>query len=519
MSLARDITTVSSGTLMSRLLGFVRDAGIAALFGASPFSDAFFAVVQMVNFFRRLLAEGSLNAAFVPIWLRLREGDDGQANANRFTRRSLLAMFCVTGIVALLATTFAYNVIDIIVPGFDETRRTLAAFYLYLVAPYIVLAGLIAIVAAALNAEGRVIAVTVATVLFNVVLVLVLAAVISTRADNMTASIFLTSAVLLAGVIQSVIIAATWLLTGKRWRRVHQRVPDQTRPFFVRAVPGLVAAGIPQLKLIAGAAIASSSQAAVAWLYYANRLYELPLGVASIAIAAVIMPRIAASLRAGDSVAFANVQSRAYEIALGLALPAAAAFVLLAQPIAGALFERGAFGPSDTMAVATALAAISAGLPGHALEKVFGAISFAHSDTHTPMVAALCGLAAAIIGSLLLFPHYGHVGVAAAIAISGWVGASVLGLILTARGWLRLDAVAAQRLPRIVLATAIMAAVVFSALMGAHATLPALTTSSFGRLALLGALVSLGVAVYLAALQMLGVARLRNLVSAVRYGL
>ena len=186
-------------------------------------------------------------------------------------------------------------------------------------------------------------------------------------------------------------------------------------------------------------------------------------------------------------------------------------FALLAGPIAGGLFERGAFGPSDTAAVAAALAAICAGLPGHVLEKVFGAVSFAQGDTHTPMLAALAGLAAAIVGAVLLFPHYGHVGVAAAIALSGWVGATLLGLILYRRGWLRLDASGWRRLPRIVLATLVMGGAV------AYAT-HALTapTSSLGRLAILAALVTLGVAVYLAALQLLGVTKLKDLIAAVR---
>jgi putative peptidoglycan lipid II flippase len=128
----------------------------------------------------------------------------------------------------------------------------------------------------------------------------------------------------------------------------------------------------------------------------------------------------------------------------------------------------------------------------------------------------LCGLAAAVIGGLLLFPRYGHVGVAAAIAISGWVGAGVLGLILTARGWLHRDAEATRRLPRIVLATAIMAAIVLCTLTVAHRVLPTLQ-SSFGRLVLLGVLVGIGLAVYLTALQVLGVARLKDLVTAVRH--
>ena len=515
MSLARDITTVGGGTLMSRLLAFARDAGIAALLGSGPFSEAFFAVLQVVNFFRRLLAEGALNSAFVPIWLSLRQAEDGAANADKFTKRGLLAIGCITGIVVLLTILFAPFVIAAIAPGFDAARRDIASFYLMLVAPYIVLAGLVAVIAAALNAEGRVAAVTVSTVAFNLVMVLALLFVLG-DVEQFYVSIWLVLAIVAAGLTQLVITGVTWLLTGKRWQRARRRVPDQTKAFFVRAGPGLIAAGIPQLKLIAAAAVASSSSAAVSWLYYANRLYELPLGVASIAIAAVIVPRIAASLRAGDTEGFAATQSRAFEIALGLALPAAAGFALLAEPIASGLFERGAFGPGDTAAVAAALAAICAGLPGHVLEKVFGAVSFAHGDTHTPMIAALCGLGAAIVGAVLLFPHYGHVGVAAAIAISGWVGATLLGLILYRRGWLALDTRALSRLPRILLATAVMGAVVGYALVAGHALLPTLSSSSFGRLALLVVLVSLGLAVYLVTLQILGVAKLKDLIASVR---
>src|SRR5450631_3963229 len=160
MSLARDITTVGSGTLMSRLLAFVRDAAIAAWLGTGPFAEAFFAVLQLINFFRRLLADGALNSAFVPIWLALRNGEDGAASANRFTKRSLLTIGCITGVIALLVVVFAPFVAAVIAPGFDAARREVASFYLLLVAPYIVLAGLVAVIAAALNAEGRVAAVT-----------------------------------------------------------------------------------------------------------------------------------------------------------------------------------------------------------------------------------------------------------------------------------------------------------------------------------------------------------------------
>jgi putative peptidoglycan lipid II flippase len=513
MSLARDVTTVGGGTLVSRLLAYARDAGIAAMLGATPFSEAFFAVLQVINFFRRLLAEGALNSAFVPIWLRLRQGEDGIASADRLTRQSLVAMLCIAGVVTMLAIGFAYFLIVAVAPGFDEPRRDVAAFYLPIAAPYIVLAGLVAVISAALNAEGRVVAVTICTIIFNLVLVLAVVLVFD-RLHPFLVGVWLAAAITAAGVIQFVFIAAAWLWTGKRWMRARAPSSDEMRSLIKRAAPGLIAAGIPQLKLIAASAIASSAPAAVSWLYYANRLYELPLGVASIAIASVLGPRIAASVLGRDGAAADVAQSRAFEIVLGLALPAAAAFAVLAEPIAGALFQHGAFGPRDTAAVAAALAAISAGLPGHVLEKVLGAVSFAHEDTRTPMLAALAGLATAIVGALLLFPHYGHVGVAAAIGISGWVGAALLAAMLSRRRWLHLDRDGRRRIPRIILATLVMTIAIALAQHGIAALFD-VATLALARLVDLAVLVTIGLAVYLATIQALGVARLRDIMAAV----
>jgi putative peptidoglycan lipid II flippase len=532
MSLARDVTTVGTATLASRLLGFARDVGIAAVLGAGVFSDAFFAVLQVTNFFRRLLAEGALNAAFVPLWLRIKE-TKGEDNAYQFFRQVFVAMLLAVGALAAIGLLFASGAIDLLAPGFDGERRALATDYLRIAAPYVALAGVVAIIAALLNAERRIGAPALGVVVFNAVLLLVLAGIAAFgRPEPAAVGALLAYAIVLAG-------AAQFAVTGIGFLRLRRSIAlsakagtgsppearerhEPTRPrrflsadarrFFALAVPGLVAAGIPQLKLIAGAMIASSSQAAVSWLYYANRLYELPLGVVSLAIAAVLVPAIAATVRKNEG--SASAQSRGLELALGLALPSALAFAVLAQPIAGGLFERGAFGPRDTTAVAAALAAICSGLPGHTLEKVFGAVSFAHEDTRTPMLAALAGLATAIVASLALFPHYGHVGVAAAIAISGWVGATLLGVILRRRGWLRVDRDAARRLPRIVLATAVMGIVVFAA----HQLLASWSYASGSptRLAVLALLVAIGVASYLASLEALGVARLRDLLAAAR---
>ena len=517
MSLARDVTTVGTATLLSRLLGFFRDVGIAAVLGAGVLSDAYFAALQIPNLFRRLLAEGALNSAFVPTWLRIRE-TGGVEGTRRFGERVLGTMLVALGVIALVGVVFAPAVVHVLAPGFRSAgdRFPFAVDFVRLSIPYIAIAGPVAVAASILNAEGRVGAAAFALVIFNGVFVAAVALVILAGGKaSFFAGAALSVAIVVAGLAQLLLVGAALMRQPVRPRRISLRASPEVRRFFAQAIPGVVAGGIPQLKLMAGAMVASSSQAAVSWLYYANRLYELPLGVVSIAIASVIVPVIAASVRAGRGEDIAAAQSRAVEIALGLALPSAVAFAVLAEPIAGGLFERGAFGPHDTAMVAAALAAISAGLPGHVLEKVLGAVSFAHEDTRTPMITALAGLTAAIVGALLLFPSRGHVGVAAAIAISGWVGASALAIVLWRRGWLALDRDARRRLPRIVLATAVMGIVI---LLG-HRLLDSIlnvTDTPLARISTLAILVVVGLGVYLASIELLGVARLAELRAAMR---
>lgn len=516
MSLARDVSTVGIGTLISRVFAYTRDASIAALLGTGPFSEAFFVVLQAISFFRRLLAEGALNSAFVPIWLRLAGGEDGLANANRFTTRTLVTVGVVTGAIALLVVVLARFIVAVIAQGFGAGQQDLTALYLMVVAPYIVVSALVAVLSAALYAERRVAAVTISTAVFNMVLVGLLSFAMVDDVPLFYLSVWLAVAIVGAGLLQLAITGIAWLASGRRFARVRVRARRQGGAFYARALPGLIASGVPQLKLIASTALVSASPAAVSWLYYANRLYELPLGVASIAIAATIVPRIAASVHASDASTYAHAQSRGYEIALGVALPAATGFALLAPQIAGGLFEHGLFGARDTEAVATALLAICSGLPGHVLEKVFGAVSFAHEDTKTPMFAALTGLAAAVAGGIALFPAFDYVGVAAAIALSGWVGAGLLGFVLYRRGWLRLDAAAVRNLPRIAGASAIMGAGVAGGLAIVDMLLPTLAGSAVGRLVVLFALVAIGVVVYAAAINGLGVAKLAELRAALR---
>lgn len=518
MPIARNIITVGGATLLSRLLGFLRDAGIAALLGAGVLSDAFFVALQIPNLFRRLLAEGALNSAFVPIWIRIRD-EGGTAATRRFGEEILSVALLGLGTLAILCMLFAPDVMRVLAPGFGMSgdRHASAVEFIRLSVSYIAIAGLVAIAASILNAEGRVGATASGIVVFNAVLVAAVAILlISGIPASARRGAILSAVIVLAGLGQFLLVGGAMLRLDAPPIRPRFMLSANTRHFFAQAGPGLIAGGIPQLKLMAGAMVASTSQASVSWLYYANRLYELPLGVVSIVISAVMVPAIAASIRTENSDFIASAQSRALEIAIGLALPSAAAFAILAETITSGLFQRGAFGPHDSAAVASALAAISAGLPGHILEKVLGAISFAHEDTRTPMLAAATGLAAATAGALMLFPTYGHVGIAAAIAISGWVGAVLMSIILVRRRWLKIGHDTWRRLSWIVLAAIVMSLAILAA-RASFASIPALSASPLARIGTLALLVTIGLAVYIACLQSFGVARLRDIIVAVRY--
>jgi putative peptidoglycan lipid II flippase len=221
------------------------------------------------------------------------------------------------------------------------------------------------------------------------------------------------------------------------------------RGFLRLALPGMVAGAAPQLLIVAGAIIASASPSAVSWLYYANRLIELPLGIVGVAMGTVLVPVLTRALRGGDPSAVAHAQSRGLELAVGLALPATLGLIVLGEPIVRLLFEHGAFTAPDTTATAQALTWLALGLPAHVLVKALSPAFYARADTLTPLVAALAGFAVTVVLALVLGRLLGPVGIAAGIACGAWSNATALIGRGSATFGFSVDAAAARRLPRI----------------------------------------------------------------------
>ena len=414
----RSFLTVSTGTLASRLLGFVRDSMIAALLGAGPVADAFLAAFQLVNVVRRLLTEGGLNASLVPAWLRVRD-TDGAAAAAAFAGRVLGTITAALFASVLLLGLLMPLVITVLAPGFSgQETLQFAVKDARLMLPYLAFAGPVTVMMALLNAQGRFALTAFSPLLFNIALIAVMAALLAVRPDAVQSAQIIAATVGIAGLLQlSVLVLRRGESIATPLRISFDK---EIRGFLGKAVPGMMASSAPQLLMVAGAIIASSSPSAVSWLYFAGRLVELPLGIVGVAMGTVLIPELSRAVRGEDRGAIAHAESRGFELAVGLALPATLGLMVLSEPIVRLLFEHGAFTADDTRATARALMWLTLALPAHVLVKALSPAFFAREDTMTPLVSALKGVVLAVASAFLLSHWYGTEGIAAAIALGAW---------------------------------------------------------------------------------------------------
>jgi putative peptidoglycan lipid II flippase len=497
----RPILTVSAGTLSSRLLGFARDAMVAALLGAGPVADAFLSAFQLVNVIRRLLSEGALNAALVPAWLRVRD-TDGAAAAAAFAGRVLgtisLALILVTAILGLAMPL----VIAALAPGFvGHATLQLAVAYSRLMLPYLAFAGPVTVMMGLLNVQHRYALTAFSPLLFNLALIAVMAVLLVRPYDAANTALILAGAVGTAGLLQLAVLA---LRRGASVATPLRASFDaEMRGFLGKAGPGMVANCAPQLLIVAGAIIASTSPSAVSWLYFANRLIELPLGIVGVAIGTVLVPQLTRTVRGDDRAAVVEAESRGLELAVGLALPATLGLIVLSRPIVHLLFEHGAFTAADTTATAQALALLALGLPAQVLVKALSPAFFARDNTRTPLLATLFGLAVAVGAALLLQPRFGTAGIATSIALAAWSSAGVLMARSAAAFGFSIDTPARRRLPLIALAALAMGGLL--GLAAAFALPWSAEAHGLAQAAILGILIAGGLATYALLLTVFGV--------------
>lgn len=517
MKLYRGFATVGAMTGLSRVLGFVRDVLIAATLGAGPVADAFFVAFRIPNLFRRIFAEGAFSAAFIPLFAKRFHGDGGEHAARTFAEQALAGLTLALVVLTLLGEIFMPWVMLLLAPGFaaDPEKLAFAVLLARIALPYLLCMSLVALYSDILNALGRFGIAAFTPSLLNVVLIIVLLGVIlAGEAEESRIAIALAWGIAVAGILQVLVVA---IAAAREKMRLALRIPRfdaDMRRLLALAAPAAIAGGMTQLTVLLNTIVASFEDRVVSWLYYADRLFQLPLGVIGVAIGVVLLPDLSHKLRSNDHDAALHSENRSLEMALLLTLPAATALLIAAHPIVSVLFERGAFSSIDANATASMLAALAPGLPAFVLIKVFHPGFFAREDTQTPMLYAGIGMTANITLSFLLFLTIGAVGIAIATTIAGWLQVGLLVGTLKERGDFAPDAAFKRRLPRILAASLVMGAVVW----GMASLLAPLLEA--GNLLLVQAaslitLVASGLFVYLAIAEALGAVEIRPLLKSV----
>lgn len=409
------LATVGGWTLASRILGFVRDAMIVALLGTGPAYSAFIVAFSLPNMFRRFFAEGAFNMAFVPAFSkRLETGDRPEAFAQDVFAAlggllivfTLVATLAMPALVLAMASGFAGG------PEFD-----LAVIFGRIAFPYILFISLAAMLSGVLNATGRFATAAAAPVLLNVIFIVFMAAAAKAGGDTARALIW---AVPVAGLAQLALVWRAAARAGFRLVPAWPRFTPQIRALAVVAAPAALASGVVQVNLLVGRQVASYFDRAIDWMYTADRLYQLPLGVVGIAVGIVLLPDLSRRLAVGDGPGGRDALSRAGEIALALTIPAAVALAVIPQPLVSVLFERGRFTPEDVRGTAAATAIYGLGLPAFVLQKVLQPLYYARSDTRTPFRYALWAMVLNAVCAIGLAPVIGWTAAAWATTLAGW---------------------------------------------------------------------------------------------------
>jgi len=512
MKLYSAFATVGGMTMLSRILGFVRDILIAAVLGTGAVADAYFVAFRFPNLFRRLFAEGAFNAAFIPLFAKRLEAD-GKSSARVFAEEALAVLF-----IALLVTTLAAEItmpwlMHVIAPGFTDSpeKFDLAVLLTRIAFPYLLFVSLVALLSGILNALGRFAMAAFAPVLLNIVLIAVMSVLIFTSLGNTPeAGVVLAWGVSAGGLAQMAILVWWAKRNGMGLKLRRPRMTQGVRNLISLGIPGVIAGGITQVNLLIGTMIATLQDSAVSWLYYADRIYQLPLGVVGIAIGVVLLPDLSRKLRASEHSQALHSQNRSLEFSLLLTLPAAVALFVAAEPIIRVLFERGAFTGEDTLATSAALTAFAFGLPAFVLIKVFSPGFFAREDTRTPMIYAGISVAVNVTLSLVLFQFIGHVGIAMATSIAGWVNAVLLAGTLYRRGNFELDAAMKRRGLPILISSLLMGGALWGAALGLAPYMQAGMGTPL-QVGALGALVGFGLLTYAIVAQLTGAAHIQSL--------
>ena len=461
MNLLSSTSLYSFFTIISRIFGYVRDILIAIFLGASFFADAFFVAFRLPNTFRRLFAEGTFNAAFIPSYISAKVG--GKKEGKKFADDVLSSLLLILVLVVTLVEIFAPYLVYIIAPGFSENelKFKLAVQLTRITFPFLLFVSLSSFFSGILNSNNKFAAAAAAPIILNIVLII---SIITSYYLDLNFAKQLSYGVTLAGLIQLIFLVYVTLKFYKPNIVLSLKFSKKVNFFFIKLLPSILSSGVTQINILVGTIIASFQTGAVSYLYYADRVYQINLAIAGIAVGTVSLPVLSQAFKKRNIKKISDIQNKCFELSLLLSIPASLGLILASNQIVNALFGYGSFSDKDVEITASALRFFGYGVPAFALIKILSNFFFARDNTKTPFYISIFIVIFNILISLSLFSKIGFIIIPIATSISTWVGVIFYLYLLHAKKSLLLKRQLIINLIKILISTMIMSLILFFAL-------------------------------------------------------
>ena len=453
MNLFKSTTTFSFFTIISRILGYIRDILIAIFLGSGPLADAFFVAFRIPNTFRRLFAEGAFNSAFVPTYAS--ELANGKDQSDKFATNVFSLLSFSLLFVVIIIEIFMPIFVFLIAPGFsgNEEKMNLLILLTRITFPFLLFVSLSSFFSAILNSHNRFAIAAVAPIILNIFLISVLLYG-NVLGDELV--YYLSFAVTIAGLAQFIFLyyyVKKFYITKFFYKNL---INKKIKFFFSKLLPSIFASGVTQINILIGTIIASFQASAVSYLYYADRIYQINLAIAGIAIGTVILPQLSKFIQTEDTSQIESIQNKALELSLFLSIPAAFAIFIASYQIVSALFGYGSFSEDSVKNTSLALFYFAIGLPAFSLIKVFSTFFFARHDTKTPFYISLISVLLNIIISVLLFNKIGFIIIPIATSVSSWFNVCILYFFSIKKNFFNFNKSFLFKFPRIIFSSLVM---------------------------------------------------------------
>ena len=461
MNLLSSTYVFSFFTLLSRVLGYLRDILIAIFLGASIFADAFFVAFRLPNTFRRLFAEGTFNAAFIPSYVS--EKTKNQKRGKKFADESLSILILILFSIVLLVEIFTPYLVYLIAPGFLENTEkfNLAVEFTRITFPFLLFVSISSFFSGILNSNNKFAAAAAAPIILNVILILSL---LASYFFNLNFAKQLSYGVTLAGIVQLIFLI---FITKKYYRpsiEFKTKLSSKVKFFFKKLLPSVLSSGVMQINILVGTIIASFEASAVSYLYYADRIYQINLAIAGIAVGTVSLPVLSKAFKQKNFLKISNIQSRSIELSLLLSIPASLGLIIASKEIVNALFGYGSFTIENINMTASALKYFGYGIPAFALIKILSNFFFARNNTKTPFYISTLIVLLNILISISFFSKVGFIIIPIATSISAWVGVIAYVYLLNEKNFLLLKNYLPRNILKIILSTVFMSFLLIFAL-------------------------------------------------------